>query len=496
MRNRPGVARVAGLVLVTGGLVAGASLSSTSVQLAAPHERAGLPERSDVLVEDVTLLCPGQSRQGGEGLRNVPGTVRAAAAAPPVGLVPGLGATSVGDAVGLTAVPSGLSLGSASDRARGLLASVPETSTLDAVSARGTGALAPGLVAAQTWLHLGDDDRGLALTPCTLPSSDLWLVGGAAGPSRTERLVLANPGANAVSVRVEVLGAKGPATAAEGRSVSIAPRSRAVVSVDALAPNEPSPVVHVIASGGIVAGVLVDSWIDGATARGTDDVTRSAPPATDLVVPGVDVAGEAILRLANPGSAEALVQVRLLAPTGASQPESLRAVRVPARSTADVSLSGLATGQSAVRLLSDRPVTAGVWVERRAATGEDRMGDFGWAPATPALRDLGGLAVPRGDQPRLEAALALASGRAGGTANVTTITGGTMSTRTVTLAPDTSLAVPLGEADLVWVAPTAGQLHGAVTVSGTDAQGLLYSVAALQSAPFTALSVPVRQVGN
>ena len=124
------------------------------------------------------------------------------------------------------------------------------------------------------------------------------------------------------------------------------------------------------------------------------------------------------------------------------------------------------------------------------------MGDFGWAPATPALRDLGGLALARADQPRLDAALALASGSTGGTANVTTITGGTMSTRTVTVTADTSVSIPLGDADLVWVAPTAGALHGAVTLSGADAQGPLYSVAALQSAPVTALSVPVRQVGN
>jgi hypothetical protein len=499
VRNRSGVIRVAGLVLVAGGLVAGASLSSTSVRLAALHERAGLPERSDVLVEDATLLCPGQSRQGADGLRNVAGAVRAAAAVPPVGLVPSVGAVGSSGAEGvvaLTASPSGTSLGSASDRGRAFTASLPETATLDAVSVRATGPLAPGLVAAQTWLRVGDDDRGLALTPCTLPGSDLWLVGGGAGPSRTERLVLVNPGANAVSVRVDVLGAKGPASGPDGRSVSIAPRSRAVLSVDALAPNEPTPVVHAVASGGVVAGVLVDSWIDGATGRGTDDATRSASPATDLIVPGVDVEGEAVLRLANPGPAEALVQVRLLAPTGASQPESLRAVRVPARSTTDVPLSGLAKGPSALRILSDRPVTAGAWVERRATTGEDRMGDFGWVPATPALRALGGLVVPRADQQRLDAALALASGGGGGTANVTTITGGTLSTRTVTLAADTSLSIPLGEADVVWVAPTAGQVHGAVTVSGADGQGPLYSVAALQSAPVTALSVPVRQVAN
>ena len=36
-------------------------------------------------------------------------------------------------------------------------------------------------------------------------------------------------------------------------------------------------------------------------------------------------------------------------------------------------------------------IVAGAWVQRRAAEGADRMGDFGWAPATPALRGVGGV---------------------------------------------------------------------------------------------------------
>jgi hypothetical protein len=80
--------------------------------------------------------------------------------------------------------------------------------------------------------------------------------------------------------------------------------------------------------------------------------------------------------------------------------------------------------------------------------------------------------------------------------NVTTAVGGTVATATVTLKPDSSAAVPLGKADRVWLTPTAGEVHAAVVVAGADADGPLYSVAAVQSAPVTALSVPVRQVAN
>jgi hypothetical protein len=486
---------VAALALAASGLVVGASWSSGTVQLAAPHERAGMPQGSDVLVEEVTLLCPGQGQQGGEGLRSVPGTVRAAVAAPTRDLLAGVDLGGDG-ALGLTAIPTGTSLVSAADPGRAVTALVPGTTATDAVSATAAGARAPGLVAAQTWLRAGDDDRGLSLTPCARPAPDLWLLGGAAGPSRTERLVLTNPGANAVSVRLEVLGAKGPAAGVEDRSVSIAPGGRSVVSVDALAPDEPSPVVHVIASGGVVGAVLVDSWIDGATGRGTDTVTGSVAPGTDVVVAGVDVAGAAILRIANPGAREALAQVRLLTPTGATQPESLRAVRVPARSSLDVPLETLAKGLGAVRVVSDEPVTAGVWVDRRAATGDDRMGDFGWAPATPAVKVLGGLAIPRADGTRHTAVLALAAGGTQATAAISILASGTVSRRTVNLAVDTTTGVALGDADAVWVEPISGEIFGAVTLAGSDAQGPLYSVAAVYSTPVTALSVPVRQVGR
>ncbi len=495
MRNRAGVLRVAALALAAGGLVAGATWSTGSVQLATPHERAGLPQGSDVLVEEATLLCPGQSQQGAEGLRNVPGSVRAAVAAPPRDVLAAVKAAGPGT-LSLRTAPGGTSLLSAADRGRVATAVVPESATSDAVVATSTGVLAPGLVAAQTWLRAGDDDRGLSLTPCLRAGSDLWLLGGSAGPSRTERLVLVNPGANAVSVRLEVLGSKGPIDGLEDRSLSIAPGGRTVVSVDALAPDEPSPVVHVVASGGVVGGVLVDSWIDGATGRGTDTVTAAAAPSTEVVVAGVDVAGAAVLRVANPGSTEALVQVRLLTPDGGTQPDALRTLRVPPRSSVDVSLFDQVKGMNALRLVSDQPVVAGVFVERRATTGADRMGDFAWAPATPSITRLGGLALPSPGEVSPVATLALATGEGGATATVSTVKDGVVSSRPVSLAAETIASIPLGDAQAVWVEPTAGEVFGAVTLLGSDEQGPLYSVAGVYSAPVTALSTPVRHVGR
>ena len=151
---------------------------------------------------------------------------------------------------------------------------------------------------------------------------------------------------------VEVFGADGPVDASERTAVSIPPQSRLSMSLDALAPDELRPGVHVIATGGVVSAVLSDAWIEGATARGADDATAAAAPSRDLVVAGVETPpagqGELVLRLVNPGDGEAVARVTVLTARGPQQPTELRAVRVGAGSTLDVPLA-LAGGSSGLR---------------------------------------------------------------------------------------------------------------------------------------------------
>ncbi len=488
-----GPLRATALALAAAALAFGAARSTASVQLAAPHEAAGLPESSDVLVEDATLVCPGQQRVGGESLRDVAGTVTVASGAAPLTALPGALTARPSDTGTVTVTSSGAGTPTVDggSRAGVRTAAVAGTST-DPVLVTGSGGLAPGLVGTQTWRHRGDDDRGLVVTPCQVPSSDVWLVGGGGGPSRTERVIVTNPGANAVAVSLDLYGATGPVAADQARGLSVPPRGRIVLSLDALAPGEVSPAVHVIATGGVVSAVLDDAWIDGATGRGTDDATRSASPATDVIVPGVDVGGVTALRLVNPGAAEALVQVRVLTATGPSQPTELRAVRVPAESTTDVRLD-LPAGGVGLRLVSDQPVTAGAYVERRAATGADRMGDFGWAPATSPVRSTAGLLLPGLEGAGATTSLLLSAGPAA-EVTVTLTTGGADTTKVVAVAADSTVTVPVGAATSVWLRVDSGEVHAAATVSGTDGGAPFFSVAAITGAPVSALAIPVRQV--
>ncbi|HKX68653.1 MAG TPA: DUF5719 family protein [Intrasporangium sp.] len=494
LRTRPALIRPALIALAAAGLAIGATSAEGTVELAAPSERAGLPQASQVLVESAALVCPGQQRVGTQGMRDVAGIVHVAAAAAPEAALAGLPrATPEPGQVSL--LDPGRRTMASTDQRFESVAGPGDGSAPVVVS--GEGALAPGLAATQSWLHTGDDDRGFALTPCLEPSADVWLVGGGGGASRTERVVITNPGANAVSVAVEVFGAEGPVDASERTAVSVPPASRLSISLDALAPDELRPGVHVIATGGVVSAVLNDAWIDGATARGADDATAAAAPARDLVVAGLEAApagqGELVLRLVNPGDAEALARVTLLTARGPVQPAGLRAVRVGAGSTLDVPLT-LAAGSSGLRIMSDSALTAAVLSDRRQATGEDREGDFGWAPALPPIAVTGGVVLPGPVRAGETRTLHLVAGPTGG--EVTTTLGTGDSERSITTRVDalTAVSIPLGAADRIWTSTTARDVRAAVTVAFADGGVPYYSIVPVPSAPTTETAVPVRQV--
>ena len=76
--------------MAAAGLAIGATKAQGTVELAAPTERAGLPQVSQVLVESAALVCPGQQRVGTQGMRDLAGSVQVTAAAAPEAALAGL----------------------------------------------------------------------------------------------------------------------------------------------------------------------------------------------------------------------------------------------------------------------------------------------------------------------------------------------------------------------------------------------------------------------
>ena len=489
-----GPARATAVGLAAAALAFGAARSTASVQLAAPHEVAGLPESSDVLVEDATLVCPGQQRVGGESLRDVAGTVTVASAAAPLAALPQSltrpPAVRARSPCRPVARPPPSSTGrparsSAAPRSR---APPPTRSSwpAPAPSRRASSAPRRGSTAATT--TAGSSSRPVRSRRRTSGSS-----AAAADPRAPSASSSATRAPTPSRVSLDLYGSKGAVAADQARGLSVPPRGRIVLSLDALAPGEVSPAVHVIATGGVVSAVLDDAWIEGATGRGIDDATRSASPGTDLIVPGVDVNGVTGLRLVNPGSAEA-------ARPGAgphghrTEPADRAARRARARG---VDHGPPARPAGRWRRLPPRLRPAGDGRCLRRATGRDRRGpderlrlgagDIGGpvdgrpAPARPRGRGCHDLVAALG-------------GLAAAQVTVTLGTGDAATSKVVAVPADSTVTVPVGAATSLWLRVDSGEVHAAATVSGVDGGAPFFSVAAITGAPVSALAIPVRQV--
>lgn len=327
----------------------------------------------------------------------------------------------------------------------------------DPVMVRGTEEHAPGLVSGQSFVS-GGRATGLAVLPCTAPTADAWLVAGGGGKGRQERLVLANPGGNATTATVDMLG-KG----AE-QSVVVPPHGRSVVLLDSAGGAAGPQAVHVRSSGGLVVPTITDRHLDGSTSAGVETVSPTVPPTTRQVVPTGAGAGKSGLVVGVPGDRDAVVTVRRAGPDG---PSSAQESTVPAGSVADVQLPKGGGVHSWV-VESDEPVVAAA---HQLRTGDGGESDMAWSVATPAIGTLGGAALPQTIPKGVDGHLDLTAGEESAEVDVLVQTKGRVRTEQVSLDPGAGRSLPLGAAEAVWVRPTSGSVHSAVLLAGRDWKG-------------------------
>ncbi|MGN6613297.1 MAG: DUF5719 family protein [Angustibacter sp.] len=435
-----------------------------------------------VPLEAATLVCPGPETVGVRGAdadhpKAPPSPARVLAAAPPDTVRP----AGVGGSGGRVVIGNGASAVTADRPGSGALRVQAATSTAGSVPVTATGAAASGLVAEQLTRTAKGDERGVSSATCLAPADDQWLVGGGTDVGRRGRLVLANPHDAPADVTVDVLTTDGAATRTPGSTVAVPPRSRVVLLLDALAAKATSPVVHVRSAGGSVTAVLSDTYLDGTTPRGIDDVVAAMPPSTQTLVPGVRVDGRALLRLAVPGDAEAVVQLTALGRTGAAELPDGGVVRVPAGATRDVSLASLPKGDYGLKVVSDVPVVAGAWVERRT----DGAGEFAWSASSGPVTSLAGLAqADAADGARTD--VVLTAPRQDAHLDVVTVAAdGTASTRRVDVAAGTTQVVSVS--GTVWLRPASGsgQVVAARFTEVDDPAGPLVTTGPLRQVALT-----------
>ena len=262
------------------------------------------------------------------------------------------------------------------------------------------------------------DLRGLTTAPCAQPGAMSWIVGGSIAAGSSAELRLTNPGATPATVKVNLYGSIGRLSLPSNGEVTVPAGGSSSLVLETKGSQDPRIAVSIEADGGSVVPTLVTESLDGETPAGTDVITPGAAPATNLVVPGVEIVEPATqgevpdaktgadssdtpaVRIVNPGQAPATVSVTMLGKDGAHPLAGAQSVTIDAGSVFDIQLAGVAAGTYGVQVTSSAPVGAAVRMVRSGgeypARSKALVHDQAWVQAAlPGAADSGLLAVPR-----------------------------------------------------------------------------------------------------
>ena len=243
------------------------------------------------------------------------------------------------------------------------------------------------------------DLRGSAAAACQQPANDLWLVGANTALGRTAVLNLSNASSTPATVSLDLFGAKGQIQAPGSRGLLVAPGTTRSIILAGLAPGQERLSVRVRSAGGPVAAVIQQSVLRGLTPGGVEFIAPATAPALRQVISGVDIqdpagladltgksgfgdAGPA-LQIAVPGSADAVVAVKLYGRDGQKALPGGGVVTAKAGTVTEVPLAGVPAGPYTVAASSDVSFTAAARVTR-GLKAEDAS-DFAWSAASARL---------------------------------------------------------------------------------------------------------------
>lgn len=480
------------------------TLAGVGIVVGAMHTQGALAMGSDGGVDQSTqgatnpvrsssLVCPGPELKGVRGVNDADVSVRVAAAAAPLRALTGTPPASTPGGLSLSQMPSG-GLG-APVTSRGVTLSADQANA-SGVLVSGSESMAAGVAAAQSWQVGSGDLRSFGGAACGQPGAEFWILAGGGGPGRQERLVLTNPGGNPVTVDATLHGADGAVSSPNGKGILVPAHGRTSFLLDSISGDLANPVVHVVANGGVVGAVVNDSWLDGTRAGGSDDAVPAAQPSRDQVVPAVSIVGQSVLRVAVPGTAEAVVQARLLTAAGPRALPAGGVIRISGGAVRDIDLSAVHDTIIGIQVRADVPIVAGVMVTR---TLPGKPGDLAWTSSTPPISGVAGMPLvdPAGATSPVHRYLSLvSSGDTAGVEVVTVDAHGVEASRRPEVGVDASTIVDLAGATSVWVHRVSGkgQVRAGVVAVLDNPQGQLISVSPLRDAVLGTTSVGLREV--
>ncbi len=341
-------------------------------------------------------------------------------------------------------------------------------------SVLGSAGLAPGLAASQ-WAKYGADQvSGTAAAACRPPGDQWWFSGVDTATGATSTLVLSNPSPAIAVVDLVFYGPDGLVQAVGDRGIALAPRSSRTLDLARFAPGLDAFTLAVHADQGRVVAAVRTDRSEVTAPAGTEWVPAGRGPARDVLVNASSDAPSQRLDIANPGTQEALVHVRLVDADGQFVPTGLGDVRVSPGNDKVLDLTPVTHGRAAaVHLTSNVGVTAGL-----VSSTERGARDLASTGSTPPLTEPAVVPVIPGTTLDLRFATAAAAG-GGVTIDAFDAAGGSLSRD--------ELRIPGATLSRWALPPSTKAAYVLVTVdSGTGLQG-----AATYQGRFGLTSLPV-----
>lgn len=230
----------------------------------------------------------------------------------------------------------------------------------------------------QSTSTLRGDYRSLTSTRCAEPTTEASFLGVATGTGDSSVLVLSNPSDRPATASVQASTADGPAAMAGRSQVVVAPGGEERVLLESVVPGEEAVGVHVSVLGAPLSVHVQSTEREGLTPGGAEILDPLPEAATEIAMPGVDVAGTApTLVLENPTSTDATAEVQVIGPDGPVGAATLEGVEIPAGAVVPTVLEDVPDGTYTVQVTSETELSA---VTRSVRTGKDLSGDTVGAP--------------------------------------------------------------------------------------------------------------------
>lgn len=388
----------------------------------------------------------------------------------------------------------------------GVVAQRPVSGT-NVVAAEAVRNQQPSVAAIMSYSATDGDLRGSAAAACQQPGNDYWILGADTTLGRTAVLNLSNASATPATVSLELFGAKGQVQAGGSRGLLVPPGTTRSVVLAGLAANEASLAVHVRSVGGPVAATIQQSTLRGLTPGGVDFLAPGASPSVRQIMTGVDIpdagalkalTGKSgfqdaapVLHIAVPGSADAVVEVKLFGSNGQRALPGGGVVTAKGGSVTEVPLAGVPAGTYTVTAASDVAVVASARVFR-GSKAEDPT-DFAWSPAAVRMGSQHVVAVPQGGTSQLS--FGAPDGRAKISLSPVTADGTVRKTDTIDIAGGTTATVKIpdkveGAAVVGYVVSASGDAVYGALLMGKDGRSDV-AVAAIQPGAVGQEKVPV-----